>query len=496
MSNFTLMPWAPSQWTDSLGNILEFGILRFYEAGTLIPKTTYKKADGSEANTNPLVLDSAARARVWLINGEAYDIVVHNKNDEFEYSVLDVVVNGGAGGGGTTTLFQDSPTVTWSTVTVGSNVYNIATVVPGSVLDYKVKADGTEGDEPGYLVAKLTDKVGATFDVDDDGIKRVIIPLQDYLNKGSGGTVTGPTTIQNLTVSTFNMGAGSAGMLVVGVDGAVTRAPIPEDLCKIKAGSGDIAGYYVDKIKQGAGIAFNFTADSVNGTVLHISSIDENPITAPLDEVISGDGAGGIKSSPLFKASGGAVAAETFRANSTAVAIAAPNGSIEAKGVASVDQSTWGGAGFAFFGLKDHNPPTNDGTISGLMVGEYTASLYTNNGGSASIGTGISRLAVYGAQAAIDVPFSGPAFHPSDVAVLIGSTYTSAFHAVIAFFGTGTAFVAPAGNSINTTMRLSNSSAVSVAITGVATPFTLAPGASRDLIWTADSITPTVNKWY
>ena len=496
MSGYTLMPWAPSQWTDSLGSILEFGILRFYEAGTLIPKMTYKKADGSEANTNPLVLDSAARARVWLINGEAYDIVVHNKNDEFEYSILDVVVNGGAGGGGTTTLFQDSSTVTWSTVTVGSNVYNIATVVPGGVLDYKVKADGTEGDEPGYLVAKLTDKAGATFDVDEDGIKRVVIPLQDYLNKGSGGTVTGPTTIQNLTVSTFNMGAGSAGMLVVDAGGAVTRTPIPVESGKIKSGAGDIAGYYVNKIKAGAGMIFNITVDDVNGSVLHISSVDDASITAPLDEVISGDGAGGIKSSPLFKAAGGAVAAETFRANSTAVAITAPNGSIEAKGVASVDQSTWGGAGFAFFGLKDHNAPTNDGTIAGLMVGEYTAALYANNGGSASLGTGISRLAVYGAQAAIDVPFSGPAFHPTDAVVLVGSTYTSAFHAVIAFFGTGTAFVVPPGNSINTTMRLSNSSAASISVTGTATPFTLTPGASRDLIWMADYITPTVNKWY
>lgn len=496
MSNFTLMPWAPSQWTDSLGNILEFGIIRFYQAGTLIPKPTYKKADGSEANENPLVLDSAARARVWLINGEAYDIVVHNKNDEFEYSVLDVVVNGGTGGGGTTALFQDSSTVTWSTVTVGPNVYNIATVVPGGVLDYKVKADGTEGDEPGYLVAKLTDKAGATFDADEDGIKRVIIPLQDYLNKGTGGTVTGPTTIQNLTVSTFNMGAGSTGMLVVGVDGAVTRTPIPEDLCKIKAGPGDIAGYYVDKIKPGAGIQFNQTVDGVNGVVLHISTTDDGELTAPLDEVISGDGAGGIKSSPLFKAVGGAVAAETLRANSTAVAITAPNGSIEAKGVASVDQSTWGGSGVAFFGAKDHNPPTNDGTISGLMVGEYITALYANNGGSASLGTGVSRLAVYSAQAAIDVPFSGPAFHPTDVVVLVGATYTSGFHAVIAFFGTGTAFVVPAGNSINTTMRLTNSSAAPIAVTGTATAFTLAPGVSRDLIWTADSITPTVDKWY
>ena len=79
MSNLTLMPWAPSQWTDSLGNILEFGILRFYEAGTLIPKPTYKKADGTEANTNPVILDAGGAADIWLGDG-AYRVLITDSN--------------------------------------------------------------------------------------------------------------------------------------------------------------------------------------------------------------------------------------------------------------------------------------------------------------------------------------------------------------------------------------------------------------------------------
>lgn len=493
MSNFTLMPWAPSQWTDSLGNILEMGILYFYEAGTLIPKTTYKKADGSEANTNPVILDAAGRARVWLINNEAYDIIVHNQNDDFEYSILGVIVTTGTGGGGTT-LFQDSPSVAWSTVTVGGNVYNVATVQPSAVLDYKVKADGTTGDEPGYLVQKVTDKLGNVFNVDGSGIKRVIIPLQDYLNKAGGGTVTGATTINDLTVVTFNMGPGAPGMLVIGPDGAATRQPIPEESGKVRVAAGDLLGYLGVKIQPGTGIEFNETTDGVNGKVIHISSTTEGE-GAPLHEVMTGDGAGGILSSPDFTAVGGAVQGQTFRANATGEAVTAPNGSMVAQDIAEVTLGAWGGES-AFFGKKGHNPSSNDGTISGLLVGEYLAGLYAPSGGNASIGTGSTRLAVYDEQAAIGVPFSAPALHQTDAVVLVGSSYSSTYHATICFFGTGTAFVVPAGGSLNKTIRLSNSSAASISVTGTATAFTLPPGTSRDLVWTEDSITPTVSKWY
>ena len=293
MSGYTLMPWAPSQWTDSLGSILENGILYFYQAGTLVPKTTYKKADGSEANTNPVVLDAAGRARVWLINDEAYDIVVHNRDDDFEYSVLGVIVRGGAGGSGSTTLFQDSPSVVWSTVTVGGNTYNVATVQPSAVLDYKVKADGSAGDTPGYLVEKITDKLGNTFNVDGSGLKRVVIPLQDYLNKAGGGTVTGATTINDLTVGTFKMPAGAAGMLIIGSDGTVTRQPIPAETGRIRMEADDIIGYARDKIQPGSGMRIDYTNDPDLGEIMSISMINiPEPIMIPAKRIVLGSGTG------------------------------------------------------------------------------------------------------------------------------------------------------------------------------------------------------------
>lgn len=486
----SLLPWTTQQWFDDVGNPLQFGKIYFYQAGTLVPKSTYKKADQSEANENPVILDAAGRAKVWIIDGEAYDEVDHDENDNVIRSVQGIIINGdGSGGTGDHKFLvndtdptpgygvdktRNSPSVTISVVESSGRrlQFDVDETWLGTWIDanrppdHLVISDGTT-QTAGTLVQKITDTLGTVFAV--NGAKQLVIPLQGRLSLTDGGHVEGLTVFDNITFP---------------------------DQFKIKAGNGDIAGWYVNKIQPGAGVAFNVTVDDVNGTILHISSVDENPITAPLDEVISGDGAGGIKSSPLFKASGGAVAAETFRANSTAVAITAPNGSIEAKGVASVDQSTWGGAGFAFFGAKDHNPPTNDGTISGLMVGEYIAALYANNGGSASLGTGVSRLAVYSSQAAIDVPFNGPAFNPSDCLILTGASYVSAFHAVFAFVGTGTSFAAPAGSSLNTGLRLSNSSAVGVAITGVKTPFTLAAGASRDMAWLLDPADMTNYRWF
>lgn len=462
-------PWYIEQFFGPDGKPLSGGKVFFWVAGsTVIPKAIYSDIALTTPLSQPLVLDAGGFAPEYFLESGLYKIQTFNSTMTGGAQHTRDNVQGGGGGAS-----------------------------PG-VDDHLVLADPTDP-IPGSLVDKTRSSASVSISVVDSGGRKLRFDVDetwlttwlgvnwanDHLVISDGTTQTAGTLSAKITDSlgsTFPVN--SAKKLVL---------PLYTALSSL---TDTIPGPLGTKLKAGAGMAVNVTTDDVNGEVIHISSVDENPITAPLDEVISGDGAGGVKSSPLFTAADGDVAAETLRANSTGVAITAPNGSIEAKGVASVDQSTWGGVGMAFFGAKGFNSPTNDGTIAGLMVGRYNASLYANNGGSASIGTGVSRLAVYSSQAAIDVPFHGPAFHPYDVEVLVGSSYASTFHAVFAFFGTGTAFAVPAGSSLNTGVRLSNSSAVGVAITGVATPFTLAPGASRDLIWTADSITPTVDRWY
>lgn len=93
----SLIPWAPSQWTDDLGRPLAFGKLYLYQAGTLIPKAAYQDAAHTVAHTFPIVLDATGRANVWLIDNEAYDLVVHDAGDNVLRSVLGIVTNGGGG---------------------------------------------------------------------------------------------------------------------------------------------------------------------------------------------------------------------------------------------------------------------------------------------------------------------------------------------------------------------------------------------------------------
>lgn len=66
--------------TDNDGNPLVGGKLYTYEAGTTTPKATYTNAGGLTANTNPVVLDSAGRADVWLGDG-AYKFVLKTSAD-------------------------------------------------------------------------------------------------------------------------------------------------------------------------------------------------------------------------------------------------------------------------------------------------------------------------------------------------------------------------------------------------------------------------------
>ncbi len=112
----SLIPWAPSQWTDDLGRPLAFGQLYLYQAGTLIPKAAYQDAAHTVAHTFPITLDATGRANVWLIDGEAYDLVVHDANGNTLRSVLGIVTNAAPspspGGGGTFELVSISEGMT------------------------------------------------------------------------------------------------------------------------------------------------------------------------------------------------------------------------------------------------------------------------------------------------------------------------------------------------------------------------------------------------
>lgn len=61
----TIAPFPLHQFFDDNGDPLNGGLLYAYASGTSTPQDTYINATGT-ANTNPVVLDSAGRARIFL----------------------------------------------------------------------------------------------------------------------------------------------------------------------------------------------------------------------------------------------------------------------------------------------------------------------------------------------------------------------------------------------------------------------------------------------
>src|SRR5438128_1026902 len=71
---------------DANGWPLSGGKLYTYAAGTTTPLATYTDASGATPNLNPVVLDSAGRADVWLATGSLYKLVLQDAAGNLIYT--------------------------------------------------------------------------------------------------------------------------------------------------------------------------------------------------------------------------------------------------------------------------------------------------------------------------------------------------------------------------------------------------------------------------
>ena len=72
---------AAAQFFDNSGNLLSYGQIYTYAAGTTTPRTTYTTSAGTIASANPIILDASGRVpggEIWLTNGLAYKFVVQD----------------------------------------------------------------------------------------------------------------------------------------------------------------------------------------------------------------------------------------------------------------------------------------------------------------------------------------------------------------------------------------------------------------------------------
>jgi hypothetical protein len=72
---YTLAPTGKVQYFDNNGIVLSGGLLCSYAAGTSTPQATYADSGGTP-NSNPVVLDSAGRATVYLSSANSYKLVL------------------------------------------------------------------------------------------------------------------------------------------------------------------------------------------------------------------------------------------------------------------------------------------------------------------------------------------------------------------------------------------------------------------------------------
>lgn len=76
-----ISPLAKQRFFDANGVPLAGGQLFTYAAGTTIKQTTYTDSTGATPNTNPVVLDSAGYANVWVVTTQSYKFTLSPSTD-------------------------------------------------------------------------------------------------------------------------------------------------------------------------------------------------------------------------------------------------------------------------------------------------------------------------------------------------------------------------------------------------------------------------------
>lgn len=85
-----LAPFLKYQFFDDNGDPLAAGKVYTYAAGTTANQATYTDYGGLSANTNPVILDAAGRANIWLDETLSYKLKVNNSLDVTQYTTDNV----------------------------------------------------------------------------------------------------------------------------------------------------------------------------------------------------------------------------------------------------------------------------------------------------------------------------------------------------------------------------------------------------------------------
>ena len=99
-----ISPYGKLQWFDDNGAPLAGGSLYTYISGTTTDKDTYTTYLGNVKHTNPIVLDAAGRAEIWLDSDVAYTFLLKDSLGNTIWT-MDGITPAGGGGSSSTGLF-------------------------------------------------------------------------------------------------------------------------------------------------------------------------------------------------------------------------------------------------------------------------------------------------------------------------------------------------------------------------------------------------------
>lgn len=186
MTTAALMPFIlPRQFTMD-GRPLSGGKIYFYESTTRVPKPTYSDSLKQSYNTNPVILDSAGFAPIYLDSG-FYTVIVTDADDvQLEQPLDGVAGTGGSGFGSDTTTFVK----TYADLRALTVVYDLV-YVAGRSFD----GDGGEGWFYHDPNTQLSDDDGFILTTSNSAIKYVRLN-QEYIDPRFYGVVYGSAANQ------------------------------------------------------------------------------------------------------------------------------------------------------------------------------------------------------------------------------------------------------------------------------------------------------------
>lgn len=340
----TLLVPPRVQFTDVNGNPLAGGKVWTYEAGTSNPKVTYTDSTGTVQNTNPVILNAAGEANIWIRG--AYKIRVENSAGAERYTIDNIIeyttfgsanVFTDAGVAPTTlsassfsvpgnliTLFQAGTRIKYTTTNVIRYGTVSATPIFGSGMTTVLleDTDGTLLNGTGVSVAYGNGDVNKalnTKQIAHTGATNLAVALDGKLNL-TGGTVTGRIIMQNAVqfAKTADVSAGTSINLAT-LAGNVTDFDGNLNISNIFCSAGEVRFIRCKPVTN------NFVAFAPSATILNANSV---VLFAGDIGVIYGVGTNQAVVAVLSRTKGNAFAQNQFLVTSNLVNLSTANANV------------------------------------------------------------------------------------------------------------------------------------------------------------------------